>query len=142
MKIKEREQNRPSTTLGFVDLDVAKPAVLASLRSPGSRRCYEHAIAEFIDWYCSEPRLGFNKVVVTRYRMHLESRGLAPGTVNLRLTAIRRLAYEAADSGLLSPEQAAGIRRIKGAKKLGVRVGTGFSRTRPVHCGNCQMARH
>ena len=53
----------------------------------------------------------------------LESRGLAPGTVNLRLVAIRRLAYEAADSGLLSPEQAAGIRRIKGAKKLGVRVG-------------------
>jgi integrase len=48
---------------------------------------------------------------------------LAPGTVNLRLAAIRRLAYEAADSGLLSPEQAAGIRRIKGAKKLGVRVG-------------------
>src|SRR5260370_18086917 len=55
--------------------------------------------------------------------MDLESRGLAPGTVNLRLAAIRRLAYEAADSGLLSPEQAAGIRRVKGAKKLGVRVG-------------------
>jgi hypothetical protein len=61
--------------------------------------------------------------VVTRYRMHLESRGLAPGTVNFRLAAVRRLAYEAADSGLLSPEQAAGIRRVKGAKKLGVRVG-------------------
>jgi site-specific recombinase XerD len=123
MKIKDREQNNPSTTVGFVDLDVAKAAVLASLRSPGSRRCYEHAIAEFIDWYCSERRQSFNKVVVTRYRMHLESRRLAPGTVNLRLAAIRRLAYEAADSGLLSPEQVAGIRRIKGAKKLGVRVG-------------------
>ena len=55
--------------------------------------------------------------------MHLEARGLAPGTVNLRLAAVRRLAYEAADSGLLSPEQAAGIRRVRGAKKLGVRVG-------------------
>jgi hypothetical protein len=39
MKIKDREHNNPSTTLGFVDLDVAKAAVLASLRSPGSRRC-------------------------------------------------------------------------------------------------------
>ena len=48
---------------------------------------------------------------------------LASGTVNLRLAAVRRLAYEAADSGVLSPEQAAGIRRIKGAKKLGVRLG-------------------
>jgi site-specific recombinase XerD len=55
--------------------------------------------------------------------MHLEARRLAPGTVNLRLAAVRRLAYEAAESGLLSPEQAAGIRRIKGAKKLGVRLG-------------------
>jgi site-specific recombinase XerD len=55
--------------------------------------------------------------------MQLEARGLAPGTVNLRLAAVRRLAYEAADLGLLSPEQAAGIRRVKGAKKLGIRVG-------------------
>ena len=122
MKIKDREQNKQSLTLGFADLDVSKAAVLASLRSAGSRRCYEHAI-EFIRLYCSEPRLGFNKVAVTRYRLHLESRRLAPETINLRLAAIRRLAYEAADSGMLSPEQAAGIRRVKGAKKLGVRVG-------------------
>ena len=46
----------------------------------------------------------------------------SPGTVNLRLAAIRRLAFEAADSGLLNPEQTAGIRRVKGAKKLGVRL--------------------
>ena len=48
---------------------------------------------------------------------------LAPGTINVRLAAIRRLAYEAADSGLLSPELAAGIRRVKGARRLGVRLG-------------------
>lgn len=93
------------------------------MRSPGPRRCYEHAIAEFIHWYCSEPRLGFNKAAVTRHRTHLESRRLALGTVNLRLAPIPRLAYEAADTGLLSPEHAAGIRHVKGAKKLGVRVG-------------------
>ena len=55
--------------------------------------------------------------------MHLESRRLAPGTINLRLGAVRRLAYEAADCGLLSADLAAGIRRVKGVKKLGVRVG-------------------
>jgi len=44
-------------------------------------------------------------------------------TINLRLAAVRRLAYEAADSGLLSPDLAAGIRRVKGAKKFGVRMG-------------------
>jgi site-specific recombinase XerD len=55
--------------------------------------------------------------------MHLESRKLAPGTINLRLGAVRRLAYEAADCGLLSADLAAGIRRVKGVKKLGVRLG-------------------
>lgn len=76
-----------------------------------------------MDWYCPEPRLSFNKTVVLRYRMHLESRQLAPGTVNLRLGAVRRLAYEAADCGLLSADLTAGIRRVKGVKKLGVRLG-------------------
>jgi hypothetical protein len=60
---------------------------------------------------------------VTRYRIHLESRQLAPGTINGRLAAVRRLAYEAADAGLLSPDLAAGIRRVKGPKNLGVRLG-------------------
>ena len=114
---------RPKTKLGLPDLDHSKSAVLDSLRSPDSKRGYRHAIDEFIQWYCSEPRLSFNKVVVTRYRIFLENRQLAGGTINGRLAAVRRLAYEAADAGLLSPELAAGIRRVKGAKKLGVRLG-------------------
>ena len=118
-----RKRHRPKTKLGLPDLDQAKAAVLASLGSPESQRGYQHSINEFITWYCSEPRLSFNKTVVTRYRINLESRQLAPGTINVRLAAVRRLAYEAADSGLLSPELAAGIQRVKGAKKLGVRLG-------------------
>ena len=100
-----------------------KSAVLNSLTSPSSQRSYDHAIREFIDWYCSEPRLAFNKTVVTRYRISLEQRQYAPSTINLRLAAVRRLAYEAADCGLLSPDLAAGIRRVKGARRLGVRIG-------------------
>jgi hypothetical protein len=53
----------------------------------------------------------------------LVSLGLAAATINQRLAAVRRLAYEAADSGLLSPELAAGIRRVKGVKHLGQRSG-------------------
>src|SRR5690348_2356030 len=114
---------KPKAKLGLPDLDHSKAAVLESLRSPESKRGYRHAIDEFIQWYCSEPRLSFNKVVVTRFRIALENRGLAAGTINGRLAAVRRLAYEAADAGLLSPELAAGIRRLKGVKKLGVRLG-------------------
>ena len=114
---------KPRNTLRLPDLDLSKSAALNSLPSKESQRGYRHAIEEFIAWYRSEPRLSFNKTVVTRYRIHLESRQLAPGTINGRLAAVRRLAYEAADCGLLSPELAAGFRRVKGARKLGVRLG-------------------
>lgn len=111
------------TRVTLPELDQSKAAVLNSLQTTDSQRSYRHAIDEFIEWYCSEPRLSFNRIVVTRYRIHLQSRQLSAGTINLRLASIRRLAYEAADAGLLSPEMAAGIRRVKGAKKLGVRLG-------------------
>ena len=122
-KGKSPKPKRPKTKLGLPDLDHSKSAVLDSLRSPESKRGYQHAIDEFIQWYCSEPRLSFNKTVVTRYRIALENRQLAAGTIKGRLAAVRRLAYEAADAGLLSPELAAGIRRVKEAKRLGVRLG-------------------
>src|SRR6266849_2307564 len=118
-----RVRRTPKTVLRLPDLDQAKSAVLNSLSSTDVQRGYRHAIDEFIEWYCSEPRLSFSKGVVLRYRIHLESRSLAPGTINLRLGAVRRLAYEASDCGLLSPDLAAGIRRVKGVKKIGVRVG-------------------
>ena len=120
---KSKRKQAPKTVLKLPDLEQSKSAVLNSLTSPSSQRSYDHAIREFIDWYCSEPRLAFNKTVVTRYRISLEQQQYAPSTINLRLAAVRRLAYEAADCGLLSPDLAAGIRRVKGARRLGVRIG-------------------
>ena len=113
--------------LRLPDLDHCKSAVLNSLGSPASRRVYEYAIDQFITWYCSEPRLAFNRIVVVRYRIYLESRHLAANTINQQLAAVRRLAHEAADSGLLSPELAAGISRVKGVKQLGFRSGNWLS---------------
>ena len=113
--------------LRLPDLDHCKRAVLNSLGSPASRRVYEYAIDQFIAWYCSEPRLAFNRIVVVRYRMYLESRQLAANTINQQLAAVRRLAHEAADAGLLSPELAAGTSRVKGVKQLGFRAGNWLS---------------
>ena len=132
--------------LRLPDLDHCKLAVLNSLGSPASRRVYEYAIDQFIAWYCSEPRLAFNRIVVVRYRMHLESRGLAANTINQQLAAVRRLAHEAADSGLLSPELAAGISRVKGVKQLGFRSGNWLSADQSSEvlnraCGNSMRAK-
>jgi site-specific recombinase XerD len=121
--MKKSSSRTPKAVLRLQDLEHAKSAVLNSLASPESRRSYEFAIQNFIHWYCSEPRLALNRIVVTRYRMQLEQLRRAPSTINQRLAAVRRLAYEASDSGLLSPELAAGIKRVKGVKQLGVRIG-------------------
>jgi hypothetical protein len=96
MKRKPRHKAKrcsAKSILRLPDLEAAKSAVLNSLSCPDAQRGYRHAIDEFVDWYCSEPRLSFSKTVVVRYRMHLESRSLAPGTINLRLGAVRRLAF-------------------------------------------------
>src|SRR5437870_10476136 len=123
MSKSKKKKKSPKRVLALPDLEQSKSAVLNTLTSKSGQCTYRHAIDEFVEWYCSEPRLAFNRIVVLRYRSHLESRQLAPGTVNLRLGAVRRLPYEAADCGLLSADLAAGIRRVKGVKKLGVRLG-------------------
>jgi site-specific recombinase XerD len=127
MRKQRSKPNYRRRVLRLPDLDHCKTAVLNSLGSPASRRVYEFAIDQFIAWYCSEPRLAFNRIVVVRYRMYLESRHLAANTINQQLAAVRRLAHEAADAGLLSPELAAGISRVKGVKQLGFRSGNWLS---------------
>jgi len=79
MKTKPTRKDKrrvPKTVLRLPDIEVAKSAVLNSLSCPDAQRGYRHAIDEFVDWYCSEPRLSFCKTVVVRYRMHLETRHL------------------------------------------------------------------
>jgi hypothetical protein len=116
---KTLKRSKAKTILRLPDLEQSKNAVLNSLAVVNSQGMYAHAFDEFIGWYCSEPRLAFNRTVVLRYRFFLEQKNLAPSTVNvcLLIAAVRRLAHEAADTGLLSPELAAGIGRVKGAKR-------------------------
>jgi hypothetical protein len=68
------------------------------LTSKSGQRTYDRAITDFVEWYCSEPRLAFNRTVVLRYRIYLEQKQYAPTTINLRLAAVRRVAFEAAGS--------------------------------------------
>jgi hypothetical protein len=85
--------------LAVADLEQAKAAVLNSLTSASGQRTYDHAITEFVAWYCSEPRLAFNRTVVLRYRIHLEQRQYSPATINLRLAAVRRVKGDATPRG-------------------------------------------
>ena len=135
---KTRHRKHAKTVLRLADLEHAKSAVLNSLASPESRRSYEFAIQNFVEWYCSEPRLALNRIVVTRYRMQLEQLHLAPSTINQRLAAVRRLAYEASDAGFTEPRacrrNTAGQRREatrRPSRQLAHRPGGSRSGERP-----------
>jgi site-specific recombinase XerC len=97
--------------------------VLDGLSSRHTRRAYSQALDEFLIWFHDDPAREFNKAAVQKYRAELELKGLAPSSINVRLSAIRRLAVEAADNGAMAPELAAGIARARGAKHSGVRLG-------------------
>ena len=104
-----------------------KALVLDSVSSPITKRVYNLGLDEFFAWYELEPRPGFTKATVSAWRVALEARGLGSVSINVRITAVRKLAVEAADNGLLAPELAAGITRVKGAKSKGVRTGNWLS---------------
>jgi hypothetical protein len=91
-----------------------KALVLDSVSSPITKRVYNLGLDEFFEWFGQEPRPGFTKATVSAWRVALEARGLGSVSINVRITAVRKLAVEAADNGLLAPELANGITRVKG----------------------------
>lgn len=97
--------------------------VLDAVSSPHTRRSYGRALSRFLAWHQANGRPGFTKAVVQSYRVDLEAQGLAAASVNVHLSALRKLATEAADNRLLDPELAAGIGRVRGVPRLGTRAG-------------------
>jgi hypothetical protein len=104
-----------------------KALVLDSVSSPITRRVYNMALDEFMVWFRLEPRPGFSKATVSAWRASLEARKLGSSSIIIRMSAIRKLAGEAVDNGLLAPELAAGISRVKSVKSIGVRTGNWLS---------------
>jgi site-specific recombinase XerC len=106
--------------------------VIDSVTSPHTKRAYQRALEEFVRWASEEEVAGrgsgFGKALVQRYRSSLEEKGLAPSSINVQLAALRKLAMEAADNGLLDPAIASAIGRVKGAIRKGHRIGRWLTR--------------
>src|SRR5260370_35695801 len=77
-----------------------KALVLDSVSCPIPRRVYSLGLDGFFAWYEQEPRAGFTKATVSAWRVALEARGLGAVSINVRITAVRKLAVEAADNGM------------------------------------------
>jgi len=105
-----------------------KALALDSVTSPYSRRAYASALNDFLTWYRAESRPPISKAAVNAYKAHLEAAGLSASTINVRLSAVRKLIAEAADNGLIPLELAAGIARVRGVARRGVRLGNWLDR--------------
>lgn len=105
-------------------LDRIRSLVLDSVNSPQSKRAYARGVDGFLRWvHQSQHRSGFTKAVVMAYRSHLIESGLSSSAVNLRLTAIKKLAQEGSDNGLVDRFLADGISRVPGVPRLGSKLG-------------------
>jgi len=104
-------------------LDPLIALVTDTLTSHHSRRAYRKALTDFIHWWIEQGRPAFSRALVNRYKTVLQDQGLAPSTINQRLSAVRRLATEAAYTGLADQAILAGIKAVRGVRSGGIRTG-------------------
>ena len=113
---------------GYRDWRSVASLAIDAVSSAHSKRAYEKALKVFFAWYAAEARPPLSRAIVQQYRSVLESAGLAPPSINLRLSAIRKLAAEAAENDLLDRSVAQGIVSLKGVHQSGDRAGNWLTR--------------
>jgi site-specific recombinase XerD len=97
--------------------------VTDGVHSPHTKRAYRAALTEFLLWCRASERPTFSRAAVQAYWSSLNQRNLAASTIQVQLSAIRRLAAEMADNGLLDPQSALAIGKVRGPRRVGVRLG-------------------
>jgi integrase len=97
--------------------------VLDSVPSPNSRRNYAKALDDLFALSAGRP---LTRALFLEYRASMED--LAPSTVNVRLSAIRKLVAEARKNGLIGIEDAASLSEVPNIPQKGTRLGNWLTR--------------
>jgi integrase len=124
------------TSLVQVDLPPAEPPfalteaharlrqmVLDSVPSIHSKRNYAKALDDLFQFCASRP---LSRALLMEYRTNMEH--LSPSTVNVRLSAIRKLVGEARQNGLIGIEEAANLTDVPNIRQTGKRLGNWLTR--------------
>ena len=99
-----------------------------AVSSPHTRRAYARALTDFLAWVEETRPAGLTKATVQAYVARLKAQGVPASSLNQRLTAIRKLAVEAADNGLIDAATAEAIGRVEGMRREGRRLGNWLTR--------------
>src|ERR1700710_2341701 len=98
--------------------------VLDSVSSPHSRHNYAKALDDLFRFCASRP---LSRELLMEWRSTLES--LSPSTINVRLSAVRKLVGEARKNGMIGPEEAASLTDIPNISQKGTRLGNWLTRS-------------
>ena len=101
--------------------------VCDGVTSAHSKRAYATALEKFLSW-CDVKRVAFTKASVQAYRAQLERDGMASSSVAVQLAAVRKLAMECHDNGIMPTEIYTGIQHVQNPKRLGRRTGNWLSK--------------
>jgi site-specific recombinase XerD len=89
---------------------------------------YRRALGDFMVWFQQTEQTVFNKAAVNAHIAALKAAGVPASSINQRLSAIRKLALEAADNDLIAEGQAQAIQRVEGVRVLGRKTGNWLSK--------------
>jgi site-specific recombinase XerD len=114
------------TELAIVSTTTIQPVidlVCNAVTSDHTRRAYSRALTDFVVWHSTTGQSGFSKAIVQAHVTALRDSGVSASSINQRLTAIRKLAQELADNGVIDHSMAQAVGRVEGVRKEGKRLG-------------------
>ena len=100
-----------------------KRMVLAAVVSPNSQRNYAKALDDLFQFAAARP---LSRALLMDWRAGMGQ--LAPSTVNVRLSAMRKLVTEARRNGMLGAEEAANLTDVPNIAHKGTRLGNWLTR--------------
>src|SRR5271170_6332421 len=97
--------------------------VLDTVPSPHTQRNYAKALDDLFAFCASRP---LTRSLLMEWRAGMES--LSPSTINVRLSAVRKLVGEARRAGMIGQEEAASLTDIPNMSQKGTRLGNWLTR--------------
>ena len=110
-------------TVSAANIQPVIDLVTNAVTSQHTKRAYTRALTDFMLWYQTNGQSGLTKATVQAHVSALRAQGKSASSINQRLTAIRKLALEAADNGMIDHSVAQAIGRAEGVRSEGKRLG-------------------
>ena len=102
---------------------ILRKLVLDAVQSPHTRRNYLKALDDLFQFCASRP---LSRALLMEWKAGMEP--LSPSTINVRLSAVRKMVTEAKRNGMIGHEEAANLTDIPNIRQKGTRLGNWLTR--------------